>query len=102
MTIDRAFFHLPSAFCRSTVQLIPVLGIDSGRTKTVCVLANEHAHVLAESRGPGANLKAAGERGVETILRQVIDETLGHPASELAAVCVGMAGVDRPQEATAV
>ena len=79
-----------------------VLGIDAGGTKTVCYLADEQANVVAESRGAGANLKAAGERGVEAILRQVIEETRGHSTRELAAVCLGMAGVDRPQEANAV
>jgi glucosamine kinase len=79
-----------------------VLGIDAGGTKTVCYLANEQANVVAESRGPGANLKAAGERGVEAILRRLIDETRGQSNAELAAVCLGMAGVDRPQEANVV
>lgn len=79
-----------------------VLGIDAGGTKTVCYLADEHANIIAESRGAGANLKAAGERGVEAILRQVIEETRGRSTGELGAVCLGMAGVDRPQEANAV
>jgi N-acetylglucosamine kinase-like BadF-type ATPase len=79
-----------------------VLGIDAGGTKTVCYLADEAEKVVAEGRGAGANLKAAGERGIETILRRVIDEARGRASGELEAVCLGMAGVDRPQEASLV
>ena len=47
-----------------------VLGIDAGGTKTVCLLANEHGHVVSEARGGGANLHASGEyrRRVATTL----------------------------------
>ena len=41
-----------------------VLGIDAGGTKTVCQLADENGAIVAESRGPGANLQAAGELAV--------------------------------------
>ena len=38
-----------------------VLGIDAGGTKTVCLLADERGAIVAEGRGAGANLHAAGE-----------------------------------------
>ena len=41
-----------------------VLGIDAGGTKTVCLLADGRGRVVAEGRGPGANLHAAGELSV--------------------------------------
>src|SRR5688572_2016510 len=41
--------------------VVHVLGIDAGGTKTVCLLADERGRVLAEARGGGANLQAAGE-----------------------------------------
>ena len=54
-----------------------VLGIDAGGTKTVCLLADERGHVLAESRGGGANLQAAGELEVEKVLHRVMDDAIG-------------------------
>ncbi len=73
-----------------------VLGIDAGGTKTVGLLADETGHVVRESRGGGANLVAHGELGVEKALYQVLD-ALDSP-EPVSAVCVGMAGVDRPDQ----
>jgi N-acetylglucosamine kinase-like BadF-type ATPase len=80
-----------------------VLGIDAGGTKTVCQLADEQGRIVGESRGPGANLQAAGELAVEKTLHHLMDEVMSpHPGARLGAVCVGMAGVDRPGDAEVV
>lgn len=79
-----------------------VLGLDAGGTKTVCYLADESTQVLAEARGPGAHLTNAGVRGVDAILREVMTTVLRGRPRELAAVCLGMAGVDRAGEAAIV
>src|SRR5262245_54241622 len=80
-----------------------VIGIDAGGTKTVCQLADEHATVLAETRGPGANLQAGGELEVEKALHAVMAEALGRDRSiRPSAICCGMAGVDRPEDVAAV
>ena len=79
-----------------------VLGIDAGGTKTVCLLADGHGAVVSEARGPGANLHASGEPAVETVLRGVIDAAIARRAVVPAAICLGMAGVDRDDEARAV
>jgi len=80
-----------------------VLGIDAGGTKTVCQLADDSGAILGEARGPGANLQAAGELAVEKTLHTLMDEAMaGHPGSRLGAICVGMAGVDRPGDAEVV
>lgn len=80
-----------------------VLGIDAGGTKTVCQLADVRGRVLAEARGPGANLQAAGELAVEKTLHGLMDEVLeGREQARLGAICVGMAGVDRPGDADVV
>ncbi len=72
-----------------------VLGIDAGGTKTVCLLADEDGRVLASARGDGANLRTAGELGVEKVLHTVMAEVLaGHDVAP-AAICLGIAGVDR-------
>ena len=73
-----------------------VVGIDAGGTKTVGLLADETGKILAEARGSGANLQTGGELEVEKVFDGVL-ESLGrdHP---IAAVCLGIAGVDRPQD----
>jgi N-acetylglucosamine kinase-like BadF-type ATPase len=75
-----------------------VLGIDAGGTKTVCLLADEHCRAIAEARRGGANLQAVGELEVEKILHDVMEETLGNRDIVPAAICLGIAGVDRPDD----
>jgi N-acetylglucosamine kinase-like BadF-type ATPase len=75
-----------------------VLGIDAGGTKTVCLLADERGVILSAGRGPGANLHAAGELGVEKVLHEVMESALGERGITPAAICLGIAGVDREDE----
>jgi N-acetylglucosamine kinase-like BadF-type ATPase len=82
--------------------MIHVLGIDAGGTKTVCQLADENGEVLAESRRGGANLQAAGELEVEKVLHEVMEEAIGEHDVRPAAICLGIAGVDRPDDARVV
>jgi N-acetylglucosamine kinase-like BadF-type ATPase len=79
-----------------------VLGIDAGGTKTVCILADADGRVVAEARGSGANLQAAGELEVEKVLHHVMEGVLGESDVLPAAICLGIAGVDRPEDADAV
>jgi N-acetylglucosamine kinase-like BadF-type ATPase len=79
-----------------------VLGIDAGGTKTVCQLADENGVVLAETRRGGANLQASGELEVEKVLHEVMEEAIGDHAVVPAAICLGIAGVDRPEDARVV
>jgi N-acetylglucosamine kinase-like BadF-type ATPase len=79
-----------------------VLGIDSGGTKTVCLLADERGLILSEGRGPGANLHAAGELAVERVLTGVMAAAIGDREIVPAAICLGIAGVDREDEMRAV
>ena len=79
-----------------------VLGIDAGGTKTVCLLADGDGIVLAEARRGGANLQASGELEVEKILHEVMEEALGNHDVIPGAICLGIAGVDRPDDARVV
>src|SRR5579872_3801360 len=81
---------------------MPVLGIDAGGTKTVCLLADDDGRVLAEARGGGANLHAAGELSVEKVLHALMEEAIGEREIAPAAICLGIAGVDREDEARVV
>src|SRR5262249_43828673 len=79
-------------------RTVHVLGIDAGGTKTVCLLADEQGRVISQGRGPGANLHAAGELEVEKVLHQVMEEAIGDRPIVPAAICLGIAGVDREDE----
>jgi N-acetylglucosamine kinase-like BadF-type ATPase len=76
-----------------------VLGIDAGGTKTLCLLADETGRIIAEGLGPGANFHTSGDVELEHALRQVIHMAIGDRGIAPAAVCVGIAGVDRENEA---
>ena len=82
--------------------MIHVLGIDAGGTKTVCQLADEHGTVIAEGRSTGANLQAVGELQVEKVLHEVMEQAIGERDVRPAAICLGIAGVDRPDDAAVV
>jgi N-acetylglucosamine kinase-like BadF-type ATPase len=75
-----------------------VLGIDAGGTKTVCLLADEHGTIVSRARGSGANLQAVGELQVEKVLHEVMEQAIGDRDIVPAAICLGIAGVDRPDD----
>ena len=79
-----------------------VLGIDAGGTKTVCFLADDRGAIQSEGRGPGANLHTAGELGLEKVLHEVMETAIGDHVVTPDAICIGMAGVDREDEARTV
>jgi N-acetylglucosamine kinase-like BadF-type ATPase len=74
-----------------------VIGIDAGGTKTVGILADASGRVLAQARGSGANLQTHGELEVEKVLDGILEE-LDPSGRAVSAVCLGIAGVDRPQD----
>lgn len=82
--------------------MLHVLGIDAGGTKTVCLLADEQGNVIAEARGGGANLQASGELEVEKVLHDVMEEAIGSRDVLPAAICLGIAGVDRPADTAVI
>lgn len=82
--------------------MIHVLGIDAGGTKTVCYLADEHGTVVSSARAGGANLQALGELHVEKVIHDVMEEAIGARDIVPAAICLGIAGVDRPEDSAVV
>ena len=82
--------------------MVHVLGIDAGGTKTVCLLADEQGLIVSQSRGGGANLQAVGELEVEKVLYTVMEEAIGDRDVIPSAICLGIAGVDRPDDLAVV
>ena len=81
---------------------MPVLGIDVGGSKTVCLLADDDERVLAEGREEGANLQGAGELALEKVLHSVMERTLEGAGVLPSAICLGIAGVDRASDEAVV
>ena len=79
-----------------------VLGIDAGGTKTLCLLADERGLILSQGRGPGANLQTSGELEVEKVLHHVMELALGDSETRPTSICLGIAGVDREDDAQTV
>jgi N-acetylglucosamine kinase-like BadF-type ATPase len=79
-----------------------VIGIDAGGTKTLCQLADQSGTVIAEVRGPGANLQASGELHVEKVLHGLMEQAIGDRPIVPSVICLGIAGVDRPDDAEIV
>lgn len=79
-----------------------VVGIDAGGTKTDAALATPDGQVIAQARRGGANLRTHGELAVELVLHEVMEALGAFDDGAPMAVCVGMAGVDRPDEAATV
>ena len=75
-----------------------VLGIDAGGTKTVCLLADDQGRIVSRARGEGANLQAVGELQVEKVLHDVMEQASGDRDLVPAAICLGIAGVDRQDD----
>lgn len=71
-----------------------VIGIDAGGTKTVGLLTDASGEVRSRARGGGANLLVHGELEVEKVIYQILEDL--EPPEPVAAVCLGIAGVDRP------
>ena len=73
-----------------------IVGVDAGGTKTTGVVADDSGRILKSARGGGANLHVHGELAVEKVLADLLDELC--PDERPEALCLGMAGVDRPGE----
>lgn len=58
--------------------------------------------MLSTARGPGANLQAVGELELEKVLHTVMEQTVAQHTAVPSAICLGIAGVDRPEDATVV
>ena len=76
-----------------------VLGIDAGGTKTIALLADAEGRIIGEGRAGPANLQTEGELEVEKILHTVIERATEGRHLAPAAVCLGIAGVDRQDDA---
>ena len=80
------------------------LGVDGGGTKTHAVIVDESGHERGRGHAASANITAVGtETAVANILAAVhaAQQSAGHTAP-LAGAWLGLAGIDRPEDAAAL
>lgn len=84
-----------------------VLGIDGGGTRTVALLARSQASaeggdsIIGRGLGGPSNQTAVGRQHALDSLDQAVEQSFasaGLPRGPVAAVCLGLAGADRPAE----
>lgn len=78
-----------------------VIGIDGGGTKSLLHMMDLEGRELLELRGGPTNMYATSLREVERELAELLDramEASGRGAADCAALCLGSAGADRPEE----
>jgi N-acetylglucosamine kinase-like BadF-type ATPase len=79
-----------------------VIGVDGGGTKTRLVVVDESTrNQLAERTGESTNSKSVGEDKAFAVLKALIEGVLqdaGKSVADVTAICLGMAGVDRPAD----
>ncbi len=80
---------------------IYVLGVDGGGTSTVADLADIAGRTLGRGRAGASNAKAVGLEAAERALVEAISGAFAQAGLErrvVAAVCLGPAGFDRPED----
>ncbi len=68
----------------------------------MCLLADATGRIVGEARAGGANLASVGELEVEKVLHEVMERALGDRLVRPGVICVGFAGVDRPNDAAVI
>ena len=83
-----------------------VIGIDGGGTKTACEIARLDGAPLGQATGGPSNYQTIGREATRGVLGQVISAAVRAAGRahglDVQALCLAMAGVDRPADRAAV
>lgn len=77
------------------------IGVDGGGTKTACLVLDENRQPCGRSRTGSSNWNSVGFEQAQHHLAQAMHEALaaaGAESAQVAAICLGMSGVDRPDD----
>lgn len=78
-----------------------VMGIDGGGSKTLALLADENGQVIGRGLAGPSNFQVEGIQAARQTLQDALREAFrstGKPVQRLAALCLGIAGVSRPDD----
>ncbi|EGG18164.1 hypothetical protein DFA_06831 [Cavenderia fasciculata] len=77
------------------------IGVDGGGTKTLTVVIDEQGNELGRHHSGGSNHHSVGEELAREAIFEGIKETVkkaGGSLSDVARVCLGISGIDRPED----
>ncbi len=78
-----------------------VLGIDGGSSKTLALLATEDGEIIGRGQGGTSNFYLASDGGWQTALVTAVSQAFisaGMTPFKVNQLCLGLSGVDRPDE----
>lgn len=73
------------------------LGVDSGATKTRCLLGDENSVLATGLSGPGNPVRIGIERCRDALLAAIMQACEAIPPSQIQSTCIGLAGAARPE-----
>lgn len=83
-----------------------VLGVDGGATKTACIAIDQATRqAVAQAAAGPSNWSSVGKEEALQALERAVSDTLAACSmtwDAVAAICLGMAGVDTPQDQAAL
>lgn len=78
-----------------------LVGVDGGGSKTRALVADGELRVLGEATAGSSNVQGVGLAGAARAINEAVGAALaaaGAPGAPVAAVCLGLAGVGRPEQ----
>lgn len=76
-----------------------VLGLDGGGTKSVCVLMDDTSQVLGRGEAGPSNYQSIGKKAAFFSIQSAIAQAIASRGEvNVEAICLGLAGVDRPAD----
>lgn len=78
-----------------------LIGIDGGGSKTVLVAADPAGRPLCRIEGGSTNINTAGADSARHVLEELTAQAVratGSPVTDCAGLCIGAAGIDRPDD----
>lgn len=79
-----------------------VLGIDGGGTKTICIILDDTGKVLGRGEAGPSNYHSVGVKAAHWEIQSAITLAIASTEpSRVEAICLGLAGVDRPADTEA-
>ncbi len=76
-----------------------VLGVDGGGSKTICVLMDENGQVLGRGEAGASNYQSVGKKAACSSVQSAIAQAIVSTDNlKVEAICLGLAGVARPED----
>ncbi|MGB3514401.1 MAG: BadF/BadG/BcrA/BcrD ATPase family protein [Microcoleaceae cyanobacterium] len=86
------------------MKKVNILGIDGGGTKTKAILMDENYQILGSGKSGASNYQSIGIEAAKNSIQIAITEAVTKSESHkpISAICLGLAGVGRPEDVQVV